>query len=259
MSNGYYHALVTGASGGIGAALCRALDRAGVPEITLVARKRISLESIAADLKCKTNIVVADLTKPADLEAMLSDTAGVDLVINNAGIGDFGPFSEAPHDKIHGMMQLNCIAPVTIAAAIIPRMVEEGHGCVVNIASGMAFQPMPYMSTYAATKAFLLHWSEGISEEVRGSGVRVIAVCPGTVATGFAAAAGVPIDAIPGVSLVSHSMQAAVHAVLDAINKNTTVAVPGLGNRLGSIMAALSPRALVRRLLGIAMTRAFRA
>jgi hypothetical protein len=159
---------------------------------------------------------------------------------------------------IQDMMQLNCIAPVTIAAAIIPRMVAEGHGCVVNIASGMACQPMPYMSTYAATKAFLLHWSEGISEEVRGTGVRVIAVCPGTVATDFAATAGVPIDAIPGVSLVSHSMQTAVQSVLAAIDENAAVAIPGLGNRFGTILAALSPRALVRRLLGITMARAFR-
>ena len=153
---------------------------------------------------------------------------------------------------------VNCLAPVALTRAFLPAMIAAGRGCVVNIASGMSFQPMPYMSTYAATKAFLLHWSEGLAQELRGTGVTAIAVCPGTVHTGFAAAGAIPIDRITGVRFITVGIDRVVSDTLDAIERGTQVVASGTGNRIATALGRLFPRWIVRFVLGRLMAREFR-
>ncbi len=252
---GYNHAVVTGASGGIGSALCRELDRRGIGKITLHGRDERALRALSEELGCPTHLCIADLSTADGVAELAACTQEADLLFNNAGFGSFGRFSESNATEQMKMVSVNCSAPVALAATILPAMIANGTGCIVNIASGMAFQPMPYMSTYAATKAFLLSWSEAVSVELAGTGVQMLTVCPGTVDTGFATAAGVPIEAIPGVSLVQTSMDTVVTATFAAIRHNRTVSVPGMGNRLGCFAASIAPRWLVRTVLGLTMNR----
>ena len=254
----YRHALVTGASSGIGAALCRHLDRVGIEKITLVARRVEMLQKLAQDLKCATSIIQANLLDEADRKAVIEASGTVDLLVNNAGFGSFGPFADAPLNRQMDMITLNCQAPLHLTSNLLPQMIAERHGCIVNISSGTAFQPMPYMSTYAATKSFLLHWSEGLREELQGMGVRVIAVCPGTIDTEFATASDIPLHDIPAVSMVTGSMDSLTGAIISAITKDRGVIVPGLGNFIGSMSSRFTPRFVVRKALAFSLRPAVR-
>jgi hypothetical protein len=254
----YRLALVTGASSGIGEALCVALAAAGVEEVVLVARRRHELERVSASLQCKTRIIVADLATPAGIQAVIDNAGAIDLLVNNAGFGSFGAFHTLPQQTELDILAVNCHAPLALSGHFLPLMVQNEHGCVANIASGMSFQAMPYMSTYAASKAFLLHWAEGVSEELRGTGVQMVTVCPGTIQTNFSKASQVPIDQIMGVQLVSGSIEEVVASTLDGIRHNRVVTVPGFLHRLVNWSGALSPRWLVRKLMGWAMARTAR-
>jgi short-subunit dehydrogenase len=118
---------------------------------------------------------------------------------------------------------------------------------------------MPFMSTYAASKAFLLHWSEGVSAELKSTGVRCVTICPGTIHTGFATASDIPLGALPGVALVTCSLDSVVDTVLASIQSNTAVAIPGIGNRIATFSARLVPRALIRWLMAAVLGRAYSA
>lgn len=250
--------LITGASGGIGSALARALATLQPTRMVLVGRRVEALTALAAELACPTEICVADIGLASGRSRVLSQLKGVDLLVNCAGFGSFGPFNQADADTQQQMVEVNCVAPVVFTRAVLPFMKEQGHGCIVNIASGMGFQPMPYMSTYAASKAFLLHWSEGIAEEVRNSGVRVVTVCPGTVHTGFAQAGAIPLAHMTGVPFLTVSLDAVVDGTMAALQKGHTVTRPGLGNWLATAFGRLVPRAVVRRVLGWVMRRDYR-
>jgi short-subunit dehydrogenase len=254
----YRTALVTGASSGIGEALCHALSSAGCDEVVLVARRTSELERVAASLQCTSRIIVADLSTAAGLQAVIENAGTVDLLVNNAGFGSFGRFHELDPEAELQILAVNCKAPLALSAHFLPLMVREGHGCIANIASGMSFQPMPYMSTYAASKAFLLHWAEGVSEELRGTGVRMVTVCPGTIPTNFSNASQVPVDQILGVQLVSGTVSGVVAATLKGIQHNRAVTVPGFLHRMVNWSGALSPRWLIRRVMGWAMARTAR-
>jgi len=249
----YRRALVTGASSGIGRALCFALDGAGVETITLVARNRTLLKEVADGLSCNVEIVIADLTQTADLEAVLEHAERSDLIINNAGVGSFGPFHSMDIQRELSMIDLNCRAPVHLAFHALSGMVTNGHGCIVNIASGMAFQAMPYMSIYAASKAFLLHWSEAVNAELSGTGVRVVTICPGTIHTNFATASMVPVNEIPGTGLVTGTIEDVVSSTLNAIAHNKAIAIPGFRHRLVQALSRLTPRGLARYVTAWAM------
>jgi short-subunit dehydrogenase len=252
----YTHALVTGASSGIGAALCRHLDQVGIAHITLVARRRKRLEQLASSLGCSTTVIQADLNDELDRQAVLDQASTVDLLVNNAGFGSFGSFANSEVKRQLDMVSLNCQVPLHLTSAILPQMISAGRGCVVNIASGSAFQPMPYMSTYGATKSFLLHWSEGIREELRGTGVNVIAICPGTIDTEFAKSSAIPLQDIPAAALVTGSLDSLTTAIISGIQNDRGVVVPGLGNFLGSLSTRFAPRLIVRKLIAATMVGA---
>jgi short-subunit dehydrogenase len=184
-------ALVTGASAGIGVALARELATHGA-KLILTARRKDRLESLAAELTAKgtdVRIVVADLNDPGAPQQIYDATEGagitVDILINNAGLGQFGAFYESPVEQEISQVRVNCEAMVRLSRLFVPRMVERGRGWVLVLASTASFQPVPYLTTYAATKAFDRFFALGLAAEVARFGVKVTALCPGSTDSEF--------------------------------------------------------------------------
>lgn len=255
MATAYKCALVTGASSGIGAAFAQALAAAGT-DLILVARSAGKLEALAAQLRTQharqVDVLVADLGQPGAAATLAAAVAArglqVDLLINNAGFGSAAWFANEDPAHAQRMIALNCAALVDLAHAFVPAMLAQGHGGLINVASMAAFQPAPYMSLYGATKAFVLSYSEGLWAECRGRGVKVLALCPGPVDTGFFAAAGDAglRDAIPAGMMMQP--EAVVAQALRALARGDAVAVPGGLNKLAALFPRLLPRSWVTRL-----------
>ncbi|MGP8175860.1 MAG: SDR family NAD(P)-dependent oxidoreductase [Terracidiphilus sp.] len=183
--------LVTGASAGIGAALARELARHGA-KLILTARRKDRLEALAAELTAKgteVRIVMADLNDPAAPQQIYDSTEGagiaVDILINNAGLGQFGSFAQSEMAQEMSQVRVNCEAVVCLTRLFVPRMVERRRGWVMVVASLAAFVPMPYLSTYAATKAFDRSFALGLAGEVARFGIKVTALCPGPTESEF--------------------------------------------------------------------------
>src|ERR1017187_7256690 len=184
-------ALVTGASAGIGAALARELAGKGA-RLILTARRKERLETLAAELAAKgteVRIVVADLNDPAAPEQIFAATEGagivVDILVNNAGLGQFGAFHQSPIEQELSQVRVNCEAVVRLTRLFVPKMVERRRGWVLVVASVASFQPVPYITTYAATKAFDRFFALGLAEEVARLGVKVTTLCPGPTESEF--------------------------------------------------------------------------
>jgi hypothetical protein len=187
-------ALVTGASSGIGAALARELAARGA-KLILTARRRDRLEALAAELTARgveVRIVVADLNDPAApkqiydaTEGLAEAPLGVDILVNNAGLGQYGAFCQSPVEQELSQVRVNCEAMVRLSRLFVPRMVERGRGWVLVLASTASFQPVPYITTYAATKAFDRFFALGLAAEVARFGVKVTALCPGPTESEF--------------------------------------------------------------------------
>lgn len=188
-------ALVTGASSGIGEAFARRLAADGW-SLIIVARRGERLRALASELEqrhgARTEVVVADLTRRAGLAAVNEALAGraIGRAVLNAGFGSTGELAAADPGRQADMVRLNCVAVTDLAARVLPDMVARGRGDLVVVSSAAAFQPIPFMATYAATKAFEVQLVRALSAELRGSGVRALAVCPGPVNTEFGRAMG---------------------------------------------------------------------
>ncbi|HWP06356.1 MAG TPA: SDR family oxidoreductase [Polyangiaceae bacterium] len=240
--------LVTGASSGLGAELARRMAEHGA-HLVLTARSRDRLEELAQDLRrvngTRTHVVPVDLADP-DGAATLARTVrelGVPIahLVNNAGIGSAGAFAELDAARESSLVELNVAAIVRLTRALLPGMLAAGDGGVLNVASTVAFQPVPYMATYAATKAFVVSFTLGLATELEGSGVRVMALCPGPVRTGFQAAAGIER---PGLPIAVLSAQRTVELALAAYARGERLFVPGVVNGLQVGAARLLPRGL---------------
>lgn len=184
-------ALVTGASAGIGAALARELAGCGA-KLILTARRRERLEALAAELNARgteTRIIPADLNDPGAPQQIYDATEGaglaVDILINNAGLGQYGAFHSSRAEQELSQVRVNCEAVVRISRLFVPRMVERRRGWVLIVASTASFQPIPYLTTYAATKVFDRFFALGLAEEVARYGVKVTALCPGPTESEF--------------------------------------------------------------------------
>ncbi len=184
-------ALVTGASSGIGAALAREFAAQGA-KLILTARRKDRLEALAAELAAagaEARTLVADLNDPAAPQQIYDATEGagfaVDILINNAGLGQFGAFYLSPVEQELSQVRVNCEAVVRLARLFVPRMVERRGGWLLIVASTASFQPIPYISTYAATKAFDRFFALGLAAEVARFGVQVTALCPGPTESEF--------------------------------------------------------------------------
>lgn len=193
-------ALVTGASSGLGEQFARQLADRGY-DLILVARRAERLEALAAELKTKATVIPHDLAEdPEGLFTKVGDLGvAVELLVNNAGFGTFGRVWEIEEGRDAELVRLNCEAVVVLTRAFLPAMLERGSGGVIVVASTAGMQPLPYEATYAASKAFALSYTEALSEELRGTGVRAMAVNPGPVPTEWQEIAGVDdVGKVPG-------------------------------------------------------------
>jgi uncharacterized protein len=254
-------ALVTGASSGIGAAFARALAARGA-NLVLAARSADRLEALARELSAGHGVqavaVPADLAHPGagpELAREL-DRRGlaVDVLVNNAGFATYGPFESIAAERERDEVQLNVAALVDLCHAFLPGMLSRRRGAIVNVASTGAFQPVPYMAVYGATKAFVLSFSEALWFEARGRGVSVLALCPGPTETRFFEAANVA----DGVFGARERPEVVVEQALRALARGRSFVVPGLRNRLLAQSYRFSPRALTTR-VAASMTRPRRA
>ena len=189
-------ALVTGASAGIGTALARELARHGA-KLILTARRRDRLDALAAELAGKgaeVRVVVADLNDPDAPQQLYDATEGagvaVDILVNNAGLGQYGAFHTSDLEQELSQVRVNCEAVVRLSRLFVPRMVERRRGWLLVVASTASFQPVPYISTYAATKVFDRFFALGLAAEVARFGVKVTALCPGPTESEFFDVAG---------------------------------------------------------------------
>ena len=242
-------ALVTGASAGIGAALARELARNGA-KLMLTARRKDRLDSLAAELRAKgteVRIVVADLTQPGAPNEIYDATVGagleVEILINNAGLGQFGDFVSAEPEQELSQIRVNCEAVVHLARLFVPAMVERRRGWVMILASTASFQPVPFLSTYAATKAFDRFFALGMAEEVAPYGVRVTALCPGPTESEFFVVAGA--DKFPGAEkMTSRKIQSAEEVArlgLEALAQGKRTIIPYFAGWLTAQMVRILP------------------
>jgi short-subunit dehydrogenase len=238
--------VVTGASSGIGAELARELARLG-HGVTLVARRAEKLQELADELSSDHGIEAA--VESADLQERDARDALADRLlerevvglVNNAGYGATGPFVEGDLDWLQGMVQLNCQALLHLSGRLLPNMVERGAGAVLNLASLAACQPIPNMATYAATKAFVLSFSEALHAELRGTGVSVTAVQPGPVKTEFWELAG-DKGSNPGAAFLPAD-EVARQAVDGMVTGRRTV-VPSLKWKAAAVTGRYVPRSV---------------
>ncbi|HYH60315.1 MAG TPA: SDR family oxidoreductase [Solirubrobacterales bacterium] len=244
--------LVTGASSGIGEEIARQLAERGYG-LTLVARREDRLKALADEVYethgVRAEHIAADLGSDQGRDEMLAKVEALDLdveiLVNNAGFGGSGPVHRSDPARLASMVALNCETLVYLQASLSPAMADRGRGAIINIASTAAFQPIPYTSNYAATKAFVLSLSEGTHNELSGKGVTVTAVCPGPVKTEFAEQAGVggANDKLPG--FIWTDVEQVARDAVEGADKGSRVVVPGLLNRAGSIMGQHTPRSVV--------------
>jgi len=174
------------------------------------------------------------------------------LIINNSGFGNYGVFSARPTGLHLGMIELSVLAPVELVAGLMPCLLERG-GAVINVASIAAHQPIPTLAVYAATKAFLLHWSVALSEELRPAGVRVLAVCPGPTRTGFSRRAG--FDRRAESSFWDQSADQVVRESWRALSRGRTMVVTGFFNRITAAIAMRLPKTWASRMAGWSVSR----
>ena len=255
--------LITGASAGIGAELAREFARHG-HRLTLVARRKDKLAALARELDAEyhvdVKVIVQDLARPTAPAAVVRATQdegdAIGFLVNNAGVIDVGPFVGAPVDKLVGMVNLNVRALTELTGLLLPAMVERKFGRILNVASLAAFQPVPGMAAYAASKAYVLALSEALAEELKGSGVSVSALCPGVTDTDMAAEikAGSSTAAKLPKELISDPRDVAERAY-KALMAGQAVLVPGLPNQITAAWAQVTPRWLTRYVTGIAARR----
>lgn len=255
--------LVTGASSGIGLELAREFAAHG-HDLVILARRRARLDALkrelASDHGVRIRVVEADLYDPTapDRLARLLAREPIGILVNNAGTLEGGSFAGMPRQRVLDMLQLNVTALVTLTHALLPRLLARGGGRILNIASIAAFGPIPWLGVYAATKSFVLSFSEALGVELRDQGVTVTAVCPGLTDSEMADAA---LERAPGLRPWRGQLFAPAAAVARAAYAGgmtgEPVVVPGLANRAYDGLMQAAPRPL-RRVLSRHIARALR-
>lgn len=252
-------ALVTGASAGIGTELAHLL--APDHDLVLTARRADQLQSLAEELKQKhgaaCHVFPLDLAEPGAAQQLFDAVraAGItlDVLVNNAGSGDVGPFAKADLGKALRMIQVNVTALTELTALFLPGFVARDRGRILNVGSIAGFQPGPYMAVYYATKAYVNSFSEALHSELLGTGVTVTALCPGPVATEFAAVAGVGGRAFSAGQAMG--ARPVAEAGVRAVFAGRRVVVPGWRNRLLLFLERFSPRGVVIRAVKLMLRR----
>jgi short-subunit dehydrogenase len=239
-------AVITGASSGLGAIFAEQLARRG-HSLVLTGRDEPRLAAVRERIRqlaptIDVDVVVGDLGTHAgvdELMAHLGDRA-VDVLVNNAGYGTYGPFAEADEAREFGIVGVNVDALVRLTRAVLPGMLARDRGGVLNVASTIAFQPAPYQAAYGASKAFVLSFGQALWAETRGTGVTVSTLCPGPTATGFVDALGSDVS---HTAIYGHlaAPEPVVAAGLRGLDRGKAVVVPGLRNKVMANSGRFSP------------------
>ena len=244
-------ALVTGASSGIGAALAAELASRG-HALTLVARREERLRSLATELSTEhsvdAEVIACDLADPAERERLIAELdqrgRSIEVLVNNAGFGSRGEFATSDTERMLRMVRVNIEAVVDLTGRLLPAMAARGRGAVINVASTAAFQPLPGSAVYAASKAFVLSFSESLRTELRDRGVSVTALFPGPVPTEFPEVTGMGDSAGRTPDVFWTSPEEVAREGVDGAAHGKRVVVPGVLNRAGAIAGQHSPRAV---------------
>jgi len=252
--------LITGASSGIGAAFARKFAALG-RNVLLVARSEEKLITICNELGRMSGIraqyFAIDLTEPNGPARLFEETKKrgleIDTLVNNAGFGAMGYFDKLDLARELEMIQLNVTALVDLTNRFLLPMRDRKQGTIINVGSTAGFQPVPFMATYAATKAFVLTFSEALSEENRPFGVHVMALCPGVTETNFFEAA--KMDRPP--MRLSQTPEEVVETAIRGLRRRKSVIISGWPNRLTVFAERFFPRAVVLRITGKALRRRF--
>lgn len=242
-------ALVTGASSGIGAEFARRLAARGM-HLVLTARQSKPMEELASDLHTRhgtrVEILCVDLADAAERDRLKSEIAtrniDVELLVNNAGFAVVGDVENTSSKQVQEMVQVNIAALTDLTYHFLPGMLKRQHGAILNVASIAAFQPVAYLGAYAASKSYVMHFSEALWAEVRDRGVTVMALCPGATRTNFFNYAGVPNW------LKKHNSQSTsqvVKSALKGLEKRRSYWVTGWGNYWRTLLVRIAPRSMV--------------
>ena len=230
-------AVVTGASSGLGRGLAAGLADRGM-SLVLTGRNEARLHEAAHEIGRASGVevetVAADLSTPSGVSALLHHVGErpIEVLVNNAGFGSYGPFVEADPDREAEEVALDVGAVVTLARAFLPGMLARGSGGILNVASTIAFQPAPYQAVYGASKAFVLSFSQALWAEARASGVAVTALCPGPTRTGFVDALGAAEAGQTAIYRRLGEPEPVIEAGLRALDKGRAVVIPGARNKV---------------------------
>lgn len=250
-------ALVTGASVGIGEQFARQLSERG-HDVVLVARDRARLDALAKEITNgsggSAEVLVADLTDPEQLASVEARVRTVDVLVNNAGFGTFGPLHTLDVDTETREINLNIGALVRLTHAAAAAMVERGSGGILNVSSLAGFQPGPSNATYSATKAFVTSFTQAVHEELKGTGVSVTALCPGFTRTEFQVRANAPASDVPG--FLWQEAPEVARAGIEGLAKNRAIVIPGTTNKVLGNLSAVTPHAITRRVGAMVLKRA---
>jgi short-subunit dehydrogenase len=250
-------ALITGASAGIGREFARQLaGRAG--SLVLVARRIDRLEELREELTKKNpNLNVhcraVDLSQSNQVDELCAwlerDKIAIDFLINNAGLGDRGSFATSDPQRVQEMLAVNIVALTTLTRALLPAMIQKKRGAILNVSSTAGFLPIRNLAVYAATKAYVTSFSDGIRGEVRKTGITVTALCPGPVATEFSEVAqrSSGKEQRPSPSFMHVPVEDVARAGLEAIEHDKPIVVPGVVMKIAMLLVRLTPMAILRR------------
>ncbi len=250
--------LITGASSGIGAAFAELLAPRAA-RLVLVARREARLVALAESLmgkypNLKVHVEAVDLADPvagrALIERVEAAPGGLDVLINNAGMGDIGLFASSDPHKLENMLAVNVVGLTALTRAALPGMLARKRGAILFVSSGFGLTWMPFFSAYVGTKHYVTALAESLRAEIAGQGVSIVQLCPGPVATEFEAVAGNPTgQKVPGFIELSASEAAA--AGIGAIDHDRALVVPGVWAELAILAGRVSPRAVLRLFYGL--------
>lgn len=249
-------ALITGASRGIGRELARLFGRDGY-DLVLVARSADLLDRLGAELSTahgiRSRILTADLADPSAAEAIAEQLreapVAVDVLVNNAGYGTYGPFASTDLAETLGLLRVNILVLTHLTRLFLPAMLERRAGRILNVASTAAFQAGPLMAAYYASKAYVLHFSEALAEELRGTGVTVTTLCPGPTRTEFHRRARMESAKLLSWPFVMDAASVA-RAGYEGLMRGKRVVIPGLTNRMLAQAVRFVPRVVPAKIAG---------
>jgi short-subunit dehydrogenase len=240
-------AVVTGASSGLGRGIAARLADRGM-SLVLTGRNNARLSETADHIRCTAprvtvETVAADLSSRSGVSALLDHVGNrpVEVLVNNAGFGSYGPFAEADPDRETDEVAVDVSAVIGLARAFLPGMLARGSGGILNVASTIAFQPAPYQAVYGASKAFVLSFSQALWAEARAGGVAVTALCPGPTRTGFVEALGADVGHTAIYSRLSDP-EPVIEAGLRALDNGRAVVIPGVRNKVIAASGRFMPR-----------------